>query len=398
MSPSDLLVTLSEQCGFTVANESNVIRAVGVPCLLAGGVAATCIIEKSRNPASGKPGTQEAGAYHAVKIITDRECDGRVYNANGTSFENHLSGDDRTWSIISIHRGSQSNPEADASVEALLCRYINQIVGARMASGQVGALSSTLNYYPFKIPNTFESRIGLDLIQNRIKHQRIAIVGLGGTGSFLLDLIVKTPVKEIHILDSDIVEWHTLKKAPSAPTEDEIELIREGNLRKAEYHCSRYFALREGIFPHHIMVDDPSKFAEFLSEHPIDFAFVCIDQLTEGDRPRQDVVYQTLSQANIPFVDSGISLTMENGSIVGSALTSYHEAGSSDWEYIIPNGRIEGNALGYRNIQLPEINALAASLAVQEWRRRTGQYVSEESPPPSYKFHIGKLDIVPGYL
>ena len=34
---------------------------------------------------------------------------------------------------------------------------------------------------------------------------------------------------------------------------------------------------------------------------------------------------------------------------------------------------------GYRNVQLPEVNALAASLAVMEWRRRTGQYLSDST-------------------
>ena len=34
---------------------------------------------------------------------------------------------------------------------------------------------------------------------------------------------------------------------------------------------------------------------------------------------------------------------------------------------------------GYRNVQLPEVNGLAASLAVIEWRRRTEQYLSKST-------------------
>ena len=37
--------------------------------------------------------------------------------------------------------------------------------------------------------------------------------GLGGTGAYLLDLIAKTPVSEIHLFDPDCVDWHTLKRA-----------------------------------------------------------------------------------------------------------------------------------------------------------------------------------------
>ena len=38
-------------------------------------------------------------------------------------------------------------------------------------------------------------------------------------------------------------------------------------------------------------------FAEFLADHPIDYAFVCIDQLADGDSARQDAVYRAVSEA-----------------------------------------------------------------------------------------------------
>ena len=42
-------------------------------------------------------------------------------------------------------------------------------------------------------------------------------------------------------------------------------------------------------------------FAEFLSVHPVDYAFVCIDQRADSDSPRQDVVYAALSEAGVSF-------------------------------------------------------------------------------------------------
>ena len=50
-------------------------------------------------------------------------------------------------------------------------------------------------------------------------------------------------------------------------------------------------------------------------------------------------------------------------------------------------------SLGYRNVQLPEVNALAAALAVMEWRRRTEQYVSK-SDSFLHKFRLDKPSIV----
>ena len=36
-------------------------------------------------------------------------------------------------------------------------------------------------------------------------------------------------------------------------------------------------------------------FAKFLSDHPIDYVFVCIDQLTEGDSARPGCRFTALS-------------------------------------------------------------------------------------------------------
>ena len=202
---------------------------------------------------------------------------------------------------------------------------------------------------------------------------------MGGTGAYLLDLISKTPVAEIHLLDSDCVDWHTLKRAPGAPTAEEIELIREGALLKVDYYRAKYAAFRDGIHPHSVLVDSPSVFAEFLSDYPIDFAFVCIDQLTDGDSARQDAVYCAVMEAGVPFIDSGVSITLEDCAVRGAVTTSAYEAGSDAWRDAIPNAKLDGGAPGYRNVQLPEVNALAASLAVMEWRRRTGQYVSKSA-------------------
>ena len=168
-------------------------------------------------------------------------------------------------------------------------------------------------------------------------------------------------------------------RAPGAPTVEEMESCRTGSLRKVDYYRSKYSSLREGIYPHAVRVDSPATFSQFLAAHPIDCAFVCIDQATEGDSPRQDVVYRALSAASVPFIDSGVSITVEDGAVRGAVTTSVYGAGSMAWKDGIPSARVEGDVPGYRNVQLPEVNALAASLAVMEWRRRTEQYVSESS-------------------
>ena len=260
----------------------------------------------------------------------------------------------------------------------LVHRYAKQIVGAVSAAGNSQTASLALQG-PFKIPNTFEARTAIGPVQERIRGQRIAIIGLGGTGAYVLDLVAKTPVMEIHLLDTDEVNWHNFMRAPGAPTAEEIDSCHTERMRKVNYYHSQYASLREGIHPHAVRVDSASMFGEFLAAHPIDYAFVCIDQLTDSDSPRQDVVYCALSKAAVPFIDSGVSITLEDRAVRGVVTTSAYGAGSLAWKDAIPNARVEGNVPGYRNVQLPEVNALAASLAVMEWRRRTEQYVSESA-------------------
>ena len=378
MSRKDRLTAFSEQAGFTVRAESDIILAMHVPCLLAGGIVGTCTIEKSYDPESGKPNDRISGAVHGVRITADEEHDGRVYHADGTPIGSLIESDGKTWSNISIRKGSHDSPEKDVSASDLIHRYAKQIIGAVSAAGYTETASLAIRS-PFKIPNTFEARAAIGPVQDRIRDQRIAIIGLGGTGAYVLDLIAKTPVMEIHLLDSDDVNWHNFMRAPGAPTAVEIESRRKEQIRKVDYYYSKYASLREGIYPHTVRVNSPSTFDEFLLARPIDYAFVCIDQLTNSDSPRQDAVYCALSEAEIPFIDSGVSITLDDHTVSGAVTTSVYAAGSLAWKDAIPNARVKGNVPGYRNVQLPEVNALAASLAVMEWRRRTEQYVSKSA-------------------
>ena len=378
MSRKDRLSAFGEQAGFTVTVESDVVLAVQVPCLLAGGIVSTCIIEKSCDPVNGKPNDRVGGAPHAVRITVAEDHDGRVYHADGKPIESYIAGDGRTWSNISIRKGSQDSPEDDVSPSDLIHRYAKQIVGAVAAAGYSDT-ASLAKPGPFNIPNTFEARAAIGPTQDRIRDQSVAIIGMGGTGAYVLDLMAKTPVTDIHLLDADDADWHNFMRAPGAPTAEEISSRQTGPFRKVDYYQSKYASLRRGIRAHAVRVDCPSRFAEFLCTHPVDYAFVCIDQVMDCDSPRQDLVYSGLSEAGVPFIDSGASITLDNCLVRGAVTTSAYTAGSLKWKEGVPNARVHGDLPGYRNVQLPEVNALAASLAVMEWRRRTGQYVSEST-------------------
>src|SRR5690606_18288945 len=52
---------------------------------------------------------------------------------------------------------------------------------------------------PFKYLNTASSRAGIDVLNAKLREERLAIVGLGGTGAYVLDFVAKTEVEAIHL-------------------------------------------------------------------------------------------------------------------------------------------------------------------------------------------------------
>ena len=54
---------------------------------------------------------------------------------------------------------------------------------------------------PFVFMETASSRAGITRLNERLAKDRIGIVGLGGTGSYILDYVSKTRVSEIHLFD-----------------------------------------------------------------------------------------------------------------------------------------------------------------------------------------------------
>lgn len=76
---------------------------------------------------------------------------------------------------------------------------------------------------PFKYVDTASSRAGIAAVNAKLTGQRIGIVGLGGTGSYVLDLVAKTEVAEIQLIDGDVFSQHNAFRAPGAPSIEELQ-------------------------------------------------------------------------------------------------------------------------------------------------------------------------------
>jgi hypothetical protein len=218
------------------------------------------------------------------------------------------------------------------------------------------------NMSPFKYVDTMSSRYDIQAINDKLKNERIAIVGLGGTGSYVLDFVSKTPVKEIHLFDGDVFSSHNAFRAPGAASFDELCARRQ----KTEYFASKYENMRNGVVSH----------AEYLTEDNIDqlldfdFVFVCID----NGRARRLVV-EFLGYNGKSFVDTGMGLIVNEGAILGSVRTTI--CNSENFEKAkanIPMGDPEADAAYKTNVQISELNALNAALAVVKWKQVMGFY------------------------
>jgi hypothetical protein len=86
----------------------------------------------------------------------------------------------------------------------------------------------------FKYEDTASSRVHLGSFNQKLANQRIGIVGLGGTGSYVLDFVAKTLVKEIHLYDGDLFLQHNAFRAPGAASGQAIERKQKKVLYWAE--------------------------------------------------------------------------------------------------------------------------------------------------------------------
>lgn len=221
---------------------------------------------------------------------------------------------------------------------------------------------------PFAIPDSASARYRIGAV-NRKLMGRVAIIGLGGTGSYLLDLLAKTWVTEIHLYDGDQLLNHNLFRSPGSP---ERELLKEFPF-KVNYYKQVYARIHKGIVSHPVRatcgnVDELSGF---------DFVFVCIDK---GSSRRE--IAEGLVRLSIPFVDTGIGVGIEDGRLDGCARATFIRPGT-DWSEVVrllPFGDDVEDDDAYRtDIQIAAVNSLNAIMAIMRWQRWADYFRDERN-------------------
>jgi len=214
----------------------------------------------------------------------------------------------------------------------------------------------------FVYQDTASSRSLLSAVTERLKMPKVAIVGLGGTGSFILDMVAKTPVGEIHLFDDDEFLAHNAFRAPGAASLDDVKLMP----KKVAYFESVYSRFRRAIVPHAVRVDE-SNVAEL---QEMSFVFLSMDA-----GPAKKLIIDHLRGWEIPFVDCGLGLTRVENSLRGTVRATSGSQGRYDHIDRRVSFRDITDDEYDLNMQTADLNMLNAVMAVLKWKKFCGYYI-----------------------
>lgn len=223
---------------------------------------------------------------------------------------------------------------------------------------------------PFQYPDTASSRAGITALTQKLEGDKVAIIGLGGTGSYLLDQLAKTPLSKILLCDGDVLEPHNAFRAPGAVAFEELEKKQ----KKVTYYQSLYSQMHKRIevYDQFVTSENVSMFSEY------DFVFIAIDSGSA-----RKLIVQYLVQNGIPFIDVGLGidrLELDGGDGVLRASCRATLATPEKHDHLDKYLVFEedgADAIYNSNIQVADMNAINAMLAVGLWKQYKAFYHGE---------------------
>lgn len=317
------------------------------------------------------------------------------YNTDGTAIAN-LS--DRPTALglseaaadVAVQRQFSNKPRIDGQLVGFnsffdkIESYVSIISGpARAKFGSnwltYRSVEKVANDSVFKIHDTMTSRAEITALSAKFKDEVIAIIGLGGTGAYILDFMVKTPVKEIRGFDLDPFHVHNAFRSPGRFEDGEFKRS------KADVYQTRYDNFRHGLTLKTKFID-ASCASDF---DGVTFAFVCVDKGSS-----RAGIFEVLMAKGIPFIDVGMGLNRKRGPLAGMMRATYYDPANA--QAVKDKGFSELSDRPndeYRvNIQIGELNALNATLAVIKYKKLKGFYI-ETNPDFNFLFDLSDCRI-----
>ncbi|MFN4220659.1 MAG: ThiF family adenylyltransferase [Novosphingobium meiothermophilum] len=369
--------------GYAVTFDSNYLVVRDIPYLdeqraLKWGAIATLLvfIDEARVQQQNHQVSFAGGVPHGL--------DGRpIPNLGDTPHSVPLS---KTEPLVTVERQFSNKPNDDyVDFFDKIERYVAIISGPAMELYDVTPL--TFHVYGegadnsvFKFRDMLTARAEISDLAAAFRDEIVAIIGLGGTGGYVLDFMVKTPTREVRGYDADGYHVHNAYRSPGRLD------VAELGLPKAEVFAARYENFRHGL-------KIETKFIDADSHEELDgvtFAFVCVDKGTA-----RAAIIDLLIAKGISFIDVGMGLARRNGSIKGSMRVTHfpRDRGAEIKAMQLAPTHDAQDDIYKANIQIAELNALNASLAVILYKKHLGFYVDDE-PLYNLLFELGDMHAV----
>ena len=192
----------------------------------------------------------------------------------------------------------------------------------------------------------------------RLSREEVAIVGVGGTGSHILDYLCKTPVGRIDLYDADCFTDESARRSPGA-----FNLIADPK-NKAAFHASRYADLHPNIrwIDRRLDAGNVDELGQYTT------VFLCIDS-----REIKRRAIEVCMTSNAILIHVGMSVRANDDARLFGLLTvttCLPEAHDHAGKCIVLDGSRPTS--GDTNWQTIELNALNAALAVIKWKKLIG--------------------------
>jgi hypothetical protein len=321
---------------------------------------------------------------HVIYFIGEHPCnnDGSILSQIQNSSQDQLLGEGIT--VNHTFSNKPSNGYADY--------YLKVSTYANIISAQAKSIDRSVTEKTFKIIfdddensafhylDTNSSRANINLISSKFKGQKIAIIGLGGTGAYILDLVAKTPVREIHLYDGDKFLLHNAFRSPGAASIEDLDSRKD----KTQYYAEIYSKMHKNVIPHNLYISEVN-----LTELDLmSYVFICIDK----DSVKRSIIEYLLS-INIPFIDVGLGVNVVDDCLIGTIRVTAGTPKKNDHLFKRISCGENNNDEYSSNIQIADLNALNATFAVVKWKKMSGFYQDlKNEHHSSYSINVAQLN------
>ncbi len=317
------------------------------------------------------------------QLDNDHQCwftGSTPHRADGTSLEGPLGSVNQLETVagreVRMRFSNKPDPIGDFFDNHYnkVTHYIRKL--SRHARDIDPAVSATSvgSYRRREVPSVFHyandaiAQGGLDAIADKLRLRRVCIVGVGGTGSYLLDALAKEEIERIDLYDHDVIEPKNAFRMPGAMSREDVY----AGHNKATWLASRCGAMRTGVTGHPVRID-ADNVAQLAGA---DFCFIAVDH-----GPSRGVIAHFLVDQRIPFIDVGIGVDKraDVAALIARARVTLVTPKTAHLVDELPTADDSQDAV-YNNIQVLEINAINAMLAVIRFKQYRGFYVADEHP------------------